>query len=295
MIPAIPRYFEPIALGTNLAIAAAVWAILSSAAGRSGLAPGPMQRVRIGAAAFIGTWLGTALALAPAPDTLLTQDPYAFTPLVPVFVLGPLGLALAAILLSPALRRVIAAAPLPALIGVQVYRLIGVAFVVLLALGHLPAHFAVPAGWGDIVVGLIAPLVALALARGLRGGRSLALAWNGFGLLDLIVAVGMGTGLLAPLLMPSLGSRVPSAAAMGVFPMVLVPMFLVPMSLLLHLIALGKLRRGPAQAGGHVPPLQRPRPGHQGGALGTDLRRSSQPSTEHVSGPVRASATSAPI
>ena len=30
----------------------------------------------------------------------------------------------------------------------------------------------------------------------------------------------------------------------GVFPMVLVPMFLVPMSVLLHVIALGKLRQG---------------------------------------------------
>jgi hypothetical protein len=243
MIPVIPRSIELIVLATNLTIAAAIWALLSSAAGRSGLPPATARRVRLGTAVFIGTWLGAALTLAPAPDMLVTQDPYALTPLVPVFGLVPIAITLVAVLRSPALRRVLAAAPLPALIGVQVYRLIGIVFVVLLALGQLPAHFAVPAGWGDIAVGLTAPMVALALVRGAPGGRALATAWNVFGLVDLVVAVGMGTGFLAPLLVPDLGPRVPSAAAMGVFPMVLVPMFLVPMSGLLHLIALGRLRQ----------------------------------------------------
>ena len=245
MIPAIPWYIELIALATNLTIAAAIWALLSSAAGRSGLPPVTVRRVRLGTAVFIGTWLGAALTLAPAPNTLLT-DPYALTPLVPVFVLVPITIALVAVLLSPALRRVLAAASLPALIGVQVYRLIGIVFVVLLALGQLPAYFAIPAGWGDIAVGLSAPLVALALVRGLPGGRALATAWNVFGLVDLVVAVGMGTGILAPLLLPDLGPRVPSAAAMGVFPLVMVPMFLVPMSVLLHLIALARLQQAGA-------------------------------------------------
>lgn len=108
---------------------------------------------------------------------------------------------------------------------------------------RLPAHFALPAGWGDILVGLTAPLVALGLARGIRGGRTLAISWNVFGLLDLAVAVGMGTGFLAPLLAPDLGPRVPPALAMGVFPMILVPLFAVPMSVLLHLLALRGLRR----------------------------------------------------
>jgi hypothetical protein len=241
MIPVIPWYLELIALATNLTIAAAIWALLSSSAGRSGLPPVPLRRIRLGTAVFIGTWLGAGLTLAPAPDTLLTQDPYALTPLIPVFVLVPITIALVAVVRSPALRRVLAAASLSALIGVQVYRLIGIVFLVLLALGQLPAHFAVPAGWGDIAVGLSAPLVALALARGLRGSRALATAWNVFGLVDLVVAVGMGTGLLAPLLVPDLGPRVPPAAPMGVFPLVTVPMFLVPMSVLLHLIALGRL------------------------------------------------------
>ena len=68
------------------------------------------------------------------------------------------------------------------------------------------------------------------------------------GLLDLVVAVGMGSGLLVPLLAPSLGSA-PPAAAMGALPMILVPAFAVPVSVLLHLLALGRLWRGGQVAG----------------------------------------------
>ena len=143
---------------------------------------------------------------------------------------------------SAAFRQVVASASLPALVGVQLYRVVGALFLILLALGQVPAHFAKPAGWGDIGIGLAAPLVALALARGAQSGRSLAVAWNVIGLFDLVVAVGMGTGFLAPLLMPELGTRVAPAPAMGVFPMFMVPAFLVPMSVVLHLVALGRLR-----------------------------------------------------
>jgi hypothetical protein len=243
MIPTIPWYIILISLTTSLVIAVAVWTILSSAAGRSGLRPAMQKKVRIGTAGFLGGWLGAALLLAPAPETLLLQDPFALTPLVPLFIIAPMSIALLAIGLSPAVRRVIAAASLPAIVGVQLYRVIGVVFVILLAQGQLPGYFALPAGWGDIAVGLSAPVVAVTLARGVWGGRTLAAAWNVFGLVDLAVAVGMGSGFLAPILLPELGTRVAPAPAMGVFPLVQVPMFAVPVSVLLHLIALGRLRQ----------------------------------------------------
>ena len=145
-------------------------------------------------------------------------------------------LVLVALRAAPLFRRALKGASLPALHGVQVYRTVGVVFVILLAQGQLPAHFAFPAGWGDIAIGLAAPFVALALARGVRGAVPLAVGWNALGLLDLVVAVGMGTGFLAPYLAPELGGRVPPAAAMGVLPMILVPAFAVPISVLLHLL-----------------------------------------------------------
>ncbi len=243
MIPAIPWYVTVISLATNLTIAIAVWSILSSAASRSGLPPDTQRRVRSGSAVFLAGWLGAALLVAPAPASLLARDPFYLTPLIPLFVVVPPAIVLLALRRSSALRRVLAAASVPALIGVQLYRTIGVVFLILLALGQVPAHFALPAGWGDIAIGLTAPIVALVLARRARIGRPLAISWTVLGLLDLVVAVGMGTGFLAPFLAPTLGPQVPPAAAMGVFPMILVPAFAVPVSVLLHVLVLVRLLR----------------------------------------------------
>jgi hypothetical protein len=44
-------------------------------------------------------------------------------------------------------------------------RVAGVAFLLYMALGHLPALFALPAGLGDIAAGIAAPLVARKLTQ----------------------------------------------------------------------------------------------------------------------------------
>jgi len=253
MIPVIPWYITLVVLATNLTIAAAVWRIFSSATDRSDLPPATRRRIRLGIPLLLGSWLGAALVLAPAPSSLVGEDPFRLTPLIPLFTGAAFTTVLLALRLSPSLRRVLAAASLPAMIGVQLYRTIGVLFLILLALGQLPAHFALPAGWGDVAIGITGPLVALALVRGLPGAAGLAVSWNVVGLLDLVVAVGMGTGFLAPFLVPELGSRVPPAAAMGVFPLILVPTFAVPVSVLLHLLALARLRHKVRLGSGLVP------------------------------------------
>jgi hypothetical protein len=242
MIPVIPAYISAILLVANLAIAVALWRILATGVTAAGLPTGTARNARLAIGAFLAAWLGGALLLAPRAASLADQDPFVLTPLIPLFNIVPLAIIAGAIWLSPTLRRVIAATPLPALIGIQFYRVIGAVFLVLLGLGQLPAHFALPAGWGDVAVGLAAPLVALAIARHASGARALAIGWNLFGLLDLVVAFGMGTGRLSPYLAPELGTRVPAAAAMGIFPLILVPTFAVPLSVALHLVALGRLR-----------------------------------------------------
>ena len=243
MIPLIPWYITAAVLATSLVIGLAVWGLLAAAAERSGLPPADRRQVRVAVGLSLAMWLGAALLLAPAPASVQGRDSFLITPLVPLLAAAAGAVVLLALALSRPFRRVLAAVSLPALNAVQAYRVLGVMFVILLAQGQLPAHFALPAGWGDIAIGLTAPLVALALARGAAGAVPLAIAWNVLGILDLGVAVGMGTGLLAPFLAPELGTRVPPAAAMGVFPMILVPLFAVPVSLLLHLLALGRLLR----------------------------------------------------
>lgn len=243
MIPDIPWTIASVVFLTALVAGVGAWIILSDGARRAGLPPEGRRAVRLGTGAFIGVWFLAALALAPAPGSVLRQDPFSVTPLIPLFALVPVGAAGVTFWRSPTFRRALDAASVPAIIGLQVYRTVGVTFLVLLALGEVPAHFALPAGWGDIAVGVAAPWVALALARGSQGARFAAVAWNAVGLLDLVVAVGMGTGVLAPLVMPELGSRVPPAAVMGVFPTFLVPAFTVPISVMLHVAAFRLLLR----------------------------------------------------
>ena len=56
----------------------------------------------------------------------------------------------------------------------------------------MPGDFALPAGLGDVLAGVLAPVVGLMHARGAESRDCLVLAWNAFGILDLVVAVGTG-------------------------------------------------------------------------------------------------------
>jgi hypothetical protein len=234
MIPQVPWYLTLIVLAVNLGIVAVLWRIVAAKQPRG---------IRIGVAAFLAARLGSVLLLAPSPASLAVRNPYFITPLIPFFAIVPAAFVLLAVALSARLRAALGAASLPALVGVQLYRALGAIFLLLMVMGQVPGYFAKPAGWGDIVVGLSAPLVALALLRRSRGSTPLGYAWNVVGLLDLFVAVGMGTGILPQFIQAGVEGRVPSAAVMGVFPMLLVPAFLVPVSIMLHVIALVRLRK----------------------------------------------------
>ena len=138
------------------------------------------------------------------------------------------------------LGRVIDAVPQQWIVGVQLYRALGLMFLVLYAAGRLPGAFALPAGVGDMIVGVVAPFVGVAYARNPHHAAGLVRAWNLFGIADLIVAV--GTGLLtSPSPIQMLAFDAPNEL-ISAFPLVMVPVFLVPLSILLHLASLKKLR-----------------------------------------------------
>ena len=144
---------------------------------------------------------------------------------------------------SSAVSRIIDVVPQPWIVAVQLYRALGVIFLILYANGRMPGLFAWPAGVGDIIVGLAAPIVALAYARDPLRNAGLVRAWNAFGILDLVVAV--TTGFITS---PSvLFAYDPPNELISVFPLVLIPVFLVPLSILLHLASLVKLHREFAQ------------------------------------------------
>lgn len=242
MIPQIPWYLTVITLATSLAIVAGTWMVLRAGA-RVSLPLKQRRTVEIGIAVFLVAWLGTLLVLAPPPAFLEHQSQYFVNPLIPFFAAVPPMLALFAVALSTSFRTALKDAPLPAIVGLQAWRVVGVTFLVLMVLGQVPAYFALPAGWGDIFIGVTAPFVALALLRNVRGSKPLTITWTLIGLLDLVVAVGMGTGVLPQFIMPGVEGRLPASGAMGVFPMILVPGFAVPVSALFHVLALVRLSK----------------------------------------------------
>jgi hypothetical protein len=190
------------------------------------------------AAVIITLWFVLSLALASAgfyrgSATRLPTIQYGI--LVPLIIGGTL------IWRSNAIKRIIDAVPQEWLIGVQLYRVLGAIFLILYASGNLPGSFAWPAGLGDALIGVLAPVVAIAYRRGPRQNAGLAFWWNTFGLADLAVAVTMGF-LTSPSPFELLAFDQPNEL-ISAFPLVLVPVFLVPLSVLLHLASLAKLRR----------------------------------------------------
>jgi hypothetical protein len=112
--------------------------------------------------------------------------------------------------------------------------------------GAMPGVFAIPAGTGDVAVGLFAPAIALACARGFRGSTGLVRAWNLLGLTDLAVAVTTGF-LSSPSPIQSLAVDNPNTLITA-FPLVMIPVFLVPLAVLLHLASLAKLGQNDASS-----------------------------------------------
>jgi len=101
--------------------------------------------------------------------------------------------------------------------------------------------FALPAGIGDVLVGLFAIPVALYLASGRPGGVALAVAWNIFGILDLVDALTLGF-LSSPGPLQALALDHPNVLTTS-YPTVMTPAFAVPLSLILHGLSLWQLRR----------------------------------------------------
>jgi hypothetical protein len=99
----------------------------------------------------------------------------------------------------------------------------------------LPGYFAWPAAVGDMFIGATAPFLLSQIGKtGFVQSRAFVF-WNILGMLDLVVAVGMGG--LGSLLVGNPAGVFPTTI-MSQLPLVMVPTFLVPLFLVLHVIAL---------------------------------------------------------
>lgn len=199
--------------------------------------------------ARFATWLAIAVPFTAwlvliwwlAVDGVFRTRPGAGVPALPVAIFLPVLIGIPLLLRSRRVGALLDATPPSWLIGLQVYRVFGSAFLVGWAQGTVPGTFALPAGIGDVVVGLLALPVAVYLQSGASGGGTAAIAWNLLGLLDFASAVSLGF-LSTPgpfqLIVPN-----PPNTLLGTYPTVMIPAFAVPSSILIHALSLRQLRR----------------------------------------------------
>jgi hypothetical protein len=217
-----------------IALLSGLWLALR----RLTLMPGERIVTWLAVAVPLALWLGVVSNLAEAGA--FQARPGIISPL-PIAVAVPVLIGLIGLMSSRRIAATVDAAPLGWLIALQVYRVIGGNFIVLWLGGAIPGVFALPAGIGDVLVGLFAIPVALYLASGRPGGVALAVAWNIFGILDLVDALTLGF-LSSPGPLQALALDHPDVLATS-YPTVMTPAFAVPLSLILHGLSLWQLRR----------------------------------------------------
>jgi hypothetical protein len=229
-----PGYLWAITIAGVIAIPAATCLVLYGGAMRAGLGRGRAALLAGGAVAVLGGWFTTSAVIA-GHGWYHTQLGHQ-VPWLPIAVIGFLA-ALLVLRRIPLVARALAAPGMTSRLELpHTFRVAGVAFVITMALGHLPALFALPAGLGDIAAGIAAPLAARGLARGT--GRRAALWFNVFGLTDLVVALTLG-GLTGFQLL----NVTPSGAPISELPLALIPTAAVPLLLVLHITSLPALAR----------------------------------------------------
>lgn len=183
------------------------------------------------AAVVLFGWLAVSGVIAARGDYQGTLDG---PPWLGIAAGGSL-IALVAMSRIPVVARALAApGSLSRSVLPHAFRVAGVSFIIVMALGHLSPLFALPAGLGDMAVGIRAPFVARKLGRG-TGYRD-AIWFHVLGTLDLVVALTLG-GLTGYQLVRS----GPPSDALPLLPIVLIPTAGVPLLLALHIVSLRRL------------------------------------------------------
>jgi hypothetical protein len=137
-------------------------------------------------------WLGLVLLLGAQGAFVRGAD----SPPLPIFFgfAIPLAVFFAAYFGWSAFRAFVLGADLRLAAAMQAWRFAGLGFLSLYAHGVLPGLFAFPAGLGDMAVAVGAPWIVLGLIRDPSFATSRRyVIWNIMGIIDLVVAVSMGT------------------------------------------------------------------------------------------------------
>jgi len=187
----------------------------------------------------LALWLGVVFLLG-------TQGAFvgsAGSPPLPIFFgfAIPLAMFFAAYFGWSTFRTFVLGADLRLVTAIQGWRWAGLGFLSLYTYGVLPGLFAFPAGLGDMAIGVSAPWILLGLIRDSSFvTKRRYVIWNIMGIIDLAVAVSMGT--ICSGFLPVITGNV-TTSPMAKLPLVLIPAYLVPLFMMLHFTALFQARR----------------------------------------------------
>jgi hypothetical protein len=201
--------------------------------------PSGRGNIRLAVALVLTIWLLLVLSLGAAGAFVGRPG----TPPLPIAmgVAAPLVLFFVWLRLSQSFRDFVLSLDLRLVAAMQAWRWAGLGFLSLYAHKVLPAVFALPAGLGDMAIGITAPWMILALVRERDfAARGTFIRWNVLGILDLLIAVSIGT--VSALSATGAPGEI-STAPMATLPLLLIPAFLVPLFLMLHTIALMQSRQ----------------------------------------------------
>jgi len=106
----------------------------------------------------------------------------------------------------------------------------GAIFLILYSKEMLPGSWALPAGVGDIIIALLAPIVAYLTAPNTRRGKAIYIGFHILGFVDLFGVVISGV--------THLFMGYSQVAIITQFPMSILPSFLVPITLTAHIVSI---------------------------------------------------------
>lgn len=142
----------------------------------------------------------------------------------------------------PAVREYVLALDMRMLILLHTWRMLGLGFVMLYVVDQLPLSFAFLAGFGDAMAAIGATALGYFMfTRAKSVSKKWIWRWNTFGLLDFIVAVGVG-------LLTRQGALLEASSGLNSdvmlqFPFVIIPAFLVQVLTITHIVIYLQLRR----------------------------------------------------
>jgi hypothetical protein len=171
---------------------------------------------------FVLCWFGIALLVGYTGILRNTPVP------MPVFAFAMTLTLLGLLAVRRDLRERVLGVGVRVLVAVHITRFVGYYFLSLYRQGLLPRDFAVPAGWGDIIVAITAIIVLIAFRPDSTRGRAAYLAWNILGLADILMVLSQAVRIMRsdPLMQGGFAS----------LPLIVLPIFLVPIIIVTHVM-----------------------------------------------------------